>query len=196
MSRNGSADPPKIDRRIRRTRERLGDALIALIQEKPLEAITVQEVLDRADVGRSTFYVHYRDKDDLLLSDFDEFLEAMSTLLIRGGDQSDRVAPVRELFAHVADARRLYDALVTSDRLHDFLDLGREHFARAIDRRLAELPRSRGMAAESRSATAYALAGALVSLMVWWIDHGSVASPDQMDDRFHQLAWAGVTATG
>jgi AcrR family transcriptional regulator len=196
MSRNGSADPLKTDRRIRRTRERLGDALIALIQEKPLDAITVQEVLDRADVGRSTFYVHYRDKDDLLLSDFDEFLEAMSTLLIRSGDRSDRVAPVRELFAHVADARRLYTALVASDRMHDFLDLGREHFARAIDRRLAELPRSRNMPGETRAATAYALAGALVSLMVWWMDHGSVASAEQMDDRFHQLAWAGVAVTG
>jgi AcrR family transcriptional regulator len=196
MSRNGSVDPPKIDRRIRRTRDRLGDALMALIQEKPLDSITVQDVLDRADVGRSTFYVHYRDKDDLLFSDFDEFLEAMATLLIRGGDQSDRVAPVRELFAHVADARRLYAALVASDRMHDFLDLGREHFARAIDRRLTGLPRSRGMATESRTATAYALAGALVSLMVWWIDHGSVASPAQMDDQFHQLVWAGVSATG
>jgi AcrR family transcriptional regulator len=196
MSRNGSAESLKVDRRIRRTRERLGDALIALIQEKPLDSITVQEVLDRADVGRSTFYVHYRDKDDLLLSDFDAFLEAMSTLLIRSGDRSDRLAPVRELFAHVADARRLYTALVASNRMHDFLDLGREHFARAIDRRLAELPRSRGLAGETRAATAYALAGALVSLMVWWIDHGSVASPEQMDDRFHQLAWAGVAVTG
>ena len=195
MSRNGS-HPPKVDRRIQRTRDRLGDALIALIQEKALDSITVQEVLDRANVGRSTFYVHYRDKDDLLLSDFDEFLESMATLLIRCGDTSDRVAPVRELFAHVGEARRLYDALVASDRMHDFLDLGREHFGRAIDRRLAELPRSCAMAADSRASVAYALAGALMSLMVWWMDHGSVASPAQMDDRFHQLVWSGMTATG
>jgi AcrR family transcriptional regulator len=58
----------KPDRRIRRTCERLGSALVALIQERPIDDVTVQEVLDRAAVGRSTFYLHYRDKDDLLLS--------------------------------------------------------------------------------------------------------------------------------
>src|SRR5207237_7497279 len=71
----------KTDRRIQRTRDRLGDALVALIQERPFDTITVQQVLERAGVGRSTFYVHYRDKDDLLFSDAEEFFAAMSTHL-------------------------------------------------------------------------------------------------------------------
>jgi len=58
---------PRLDERIRRTRARLGGALVALIQEKPLNDVTVQEVLDHASVGRSTFYLHFRDKNDLLL---------------------------------------------------------------------------------------------------------------------------------
>jgi len=52
----------KPDKRVRRTHERLGSALIELIQEKPIDDVTVQEVLDRASVGRSTFYLHFRDK--------------------------------------------------------------------------------------------------------------------------------------
>src|SRR5579864_8800243 len=71
----------KPDRRIRRTCERLGSALVSLIQEKPIDQVTVQEVLDRASVGRSTFYLHFRDKDDLLLSQLEVFLETMSTSL-------------------------------------------------------------------------------------------------------------------
>ena len=59
---------PKPDQRVRRTHERLGSAQMQLIQEKPLDEVTVQEVLDRASVGRSTFYVHFRGTDDLLLS--------------------------------------------------------------------------------------------------------------------------------
>src|SRR5262249_46814032 len=59
--------PP--DPRAVRTRNRLGGALIALIQEKPFDDVTVQEVLERAGVSRSTFYEHFRDKDDLFLSD-------------------------------------------------------------------------------------------------------------------------------
>ena len=57
----------RTDLRIRRTRSLLGNALIALMQEKSIDKITVQEVLDRATVSRSTFYLHYRDKDDLFL---------------------------------------------------------------------------------------------------------------------------------
>src|SRR5438105_14800338 len=110
----------KTDRRVLRTRDRLGNALIALMQEKPFDSITVQDVLDRAGVGRSTFYVHYRDKDDLFLSDADEFLEAIATMLSRREEKSDRVAPVREFFAHVAEAQQLYTALAEAGRIHDF----------------------------------------------------------------------------
>ena len=74
---------PKQDRRILRTRDKLGDALIALMQEKDFDDITVQNVLDRAGVGRSTFYVHYRDKNDLFLSDVEDFLELTSSALKR-----------------------------------------------------------------------------------------------------------------
>src|SRR5882757_9174805 len=83
----------KPDERIRRTHERLGSALVTLIQEKPIDEVTVQEVLDRASVGRSTFYLHFRDKDDLLLSQFERFLEMMSTALIVRKEESRRVVP-------------------------------------------------------------------------------------------------------
>ena len=92
--------PPKkkTDARVKRTRDALGDALIALMQEKPFETITVQDVLDRAHVSRSTFYTHYSDKDDLLMSDAEEFFEALSMALSAHGDKSDRVFPVAGVF--------------------------------------------------------------------------------------------------
>lgn len=182
----------KIDRRILRTRDRLGDALIELMQEKPFDAVTVQDVLNRADVSRSTFYVHYRDKDDLFLSDVDEFLEAMATMLSRGKDKSDRVAPVREFFAHVAEGQRLYTALVESSRVHDFLELAQGHFARGIERRLIDLPRARGIASGSRAVIAHGLAGAMLSLLKWWIDRGMPTPPEQMDEIYHQMVWFGA----
>src|SRR4029079_9825369 len=136
MSRNTNASRPKVDRRIRRTRDRLGDALVELMQEKRFDTITVQHVLDPAEVGRSTFYSHFRDKNDLFLSDADEFFEKLSGLLSRCGDASERVAPVREMLAHLVDVRPFYDALSASGRLHDVMSLGEAHFARGIERRL------------------------------------------------------------
>jgi AcrR family transcriptional regulator len=85
--------------------------------------VTVQDVLDRASVGRSTFYLHYRDKDDLLLSQLEMFLETMSTALSIRKEESHPVVPVVELFAHIGNQNKLYRALADSGRLHDFFDL-------------------------------------------------------------------------
>src|SRR6476660_8751547 len=56
------------DRRVARSRRALKEALTDLILEEGFEAVTVQDVIDRADVGRSTFYAHFLDKDDLLMA--------------------------------------------------------------------------------------------------------------------------------
>src|SRR6185369_7716923 len=162
----------KEDARVRRTRDALGDALVALMQEKPFESITVQDVLDRAHVGRSTFYSHYSDKDDLLMSDADEFFELVSMNLSVQGDTSDRVFPVREFFSHIAEARQFIDALSSSGKLEANLELARGHFARGIERRLSEMPRGRAIPEHERGAIAVAHAGALLSLMKFWVDRG------------------------
>ncbi len=185
----------KMDARVRRTRDALGDALVALIQEKPFNTITVQNVLDRADVGRSTFYVHFSNKDDLLMSDTDEFFERISMALSMHKDASDRVAPVREFFAHVGEMRQFFDALIKSGKVHENLELARGHFARGIERRLAELPRGRGIPASERPAIAFAHAGALLSLLTWWLDRGMRESPEHMDELFHRLVWTGTSST-
>ena len=182
----------KTDRRVVRTRDVLGDALVALMQEKPFESITVQHVLDRAGVSRSTFYEHYEDKNDLFLSDAAEFFEAMSTALSKYGDKSNRVAPVSEFFAHVAEQRRFHDALVASGKIQDLWEMGQEYFARGIEQRLAELPGMPAMAPPRAAALARAFAGALFSLLSWWIQSGPEMSPAQMDELFHGMVWSSI----
>jgi AcrR family transcriptional regulator len=184
--------PKKGDPRVRRTRDRLGDALVELLVEKPFDDITVHDVLERAGVSRSTFYTHYRDKNDLFLSDAEEFFEALATALSRFGDKSERVAPVQELFAHIAEVRPFYNALVESGRIHDIMELGQEHFARGIEVRLNELPRARTIPSDRRGAIAHGLAGSLFSLLAWWVQHRMTLSPEEMDKLFHRLVWTGA----
>ena len=183
----------KTDARVRRTRDALGDALIALMQEKAFETITVQEVLDRAHVSRSTFYTHYSDKDDLLMSDSEEFFEALSMALSAHGDKSDRVFPVKEFFNHLADVQPFYKALVKSGKFQENMELARGHFARGIERRLSELPRGKSIPARERSAIAFTHAGALLSLLAWWLDRGMREPPEQMDELFHRMVWNGLS---
>jgi AcrR family transcriptional regulator len=196
MSGKKAAPRPaaKLDRRARRTRDLLGDALVDLMHEKRFEDITVQQVLDRAEVGRSTFYAHYSDKNDLFFSDVDEFWESMATRLLRHNDASNRVAPVRELFSHVADVKVFRTALMESGKMHDVMDLGIGHFARGIEERLRTLQTDDGGPSFRRQAIAHTLAGALFSMLMWWIDRGTPESPDEMDALYHELVWSGAPA--
>ena len=183
---------PGKDRRVLRTRDTLGDALVALMQEKNFDDITVQDLLNRAGVGRSTFYVHYRDKDDLFLSDVEEFLEQCCNAIARQESGTKRLLPVKEFFAHVRDVREFYAALVRSGKMNDVQELARGLFARSIEATFVMAGVE--IAPAHRSAHAYALAGSFFSLLDWWVDRGMKADPEQMDELFHRMAWSGVTA--
>jgi len=78
--------------------------------------------------------------------------------------------------------------------LHANLELGQGHFARGIERRLAQVPRGRGIPEEQRAPIAHAQAGALLSLLQWWIGRGMSRSPAEMDDLYHRLVWCGVNS--
>jgi AcrR family transcriptional regulator len=192
MSENSPSATRKPDPRAVRTRDQLGDALIELLLAKPFDDITVQEVLDQAQVSRSTFYEHYSSKNDLFLSDVDDFFQTMSTLLERRHDPSKRVAPATELLTHLATARELYAALLASGRMHDVRELGEAHFARSIADRLEQSRDGRLLPLPTRQALAHALAGSLFSLLAWWVRKGMTATPAQMDELFHRLAAASV----
>jgi AcrR family transcriptional regulator len=188
--------PRKPDERTRRTHERLGMALLELMQEKPIEEVTVQQVLDRASVGRSTFYLHFRDKNDLLLSQLEKFLEIMSTVLSIRKEQSHRVAPVAEMFAHLGEQKRLYRALVDSGRLSDFYDLAQGYFTRGIEQRLRESKRLSKLQERDLAVHACALAGSLLSLLRRFMDRDAKESPRAMDELFHRMVWSGLQTPG
>lgn len=182
---------PKIDRRILRTRDALGDALVALMREKEFDDITVQEVLDRAGVGRATFYVHYRDKHDLFLSDVEDFLDLICSALKRQNASPKRLLPVQEFFTHIREVRQFYEAVLKSGKMSDVRALAQGFFARSIEERLQAAGIE--IAPQQRSAQAHALAGSFFSLLDWWVDKGMKADPVEMDALFHRIAWQGLT---
>jgi AcrR family transcriptional regulator len=182
----------KPDERAIRTRDRLGSAFVALIHEKPIENVTVQDVLDRASVGRSTFYLHFRDKNDLLLSQLEKFLETMSTTLSVRKEISRRVVPVAEMFTHIENQKKLYRILADAGRLNDFFDLAQGYFARGIEDRLRESKRLPKIPQGELPARACALAGSLLSLLRWWLDRGAKEPPGEMDELFHRMVWNGL----
>src|SRR5215510_16130716 len=104
----------KIDRRIQRTQELLQKALIELIGEQGYDVTTIQDIVDRANVGRTTFYKHYNSKDDLFMSCHEVILSDfhMSPIhpLSREELLSLEAPPAMTMaYRHLAEAReRLY----------------------------------------------------------------------------------------
>lgn len=176
---------PKRDGRVVRTRHALGKALTELMLDRPLDRITVQEVLDRARVGRSTFYAHFRDTRDLFLSDFERFLGVLEAWLDDPGAPKGRLVPVREFFSHVVEAKALIQALRASGELDIVWAIALGHFARMIEKRL-EMP-THG-APLPRPLAARFLAGALMEMLKGWLDTAERPTARAMDESFHALA--------
>ena len=190
------ADPPP-DPRVARTTRALGRALIALVEERAFDAITVQDILNRAGVGRTAFYAHYRNKHDVLQSSYDGVFASFESLLDRPsryGPPGMRLFPVAEFLAHVGERERLVHALRRDGLLGDTWALLAGHAARIIGRRLGPWAAAGGeapaaaLAEVSTPLLARMLAGALVESVQWWQDHAGVATSAEVDAAFHELA--------
>jgi len=143
-------------------------------------------------VGRSTFYLHFRDKNDLLLSQLENFLEIMSTMLSARKEVSRRVVPITEMFSHIGGQKRMYQALAESGRLEEFFDLAQGYFTRAIEQRLKESKQISKLSQRELRVRAIALSGSVLSLLRWWMDRGAKESPGELDAIFHRMVWEGV----
>jgi AcrR family transcriptional regulator len=189
------------DRRVRRTRQLLHQALLELILEKGYEAVTVQDILDRADVGRSTFYSHFLDKEDLLVNGLEQlrniFIEQHEKILTeeRRLPEKNKLSPEElrmkltlVIFEHVKSHHGLYKALVR-DRggqlvirhfQHYVNDLVREHLGAAeVNWRHNNIP---------VEVLVHFMGSSLMDLIIWWLDNDLSYSPAQMNQWFHQLA--------
>jgi AcrR family transcriptional regulator len=182
--------PP--DRRTQRTRHTLSHALVALIQEKRYEAITVQDICDRANVGRSTFYAHYQDKDDLLASNFSEVMKNLSQPF---ADRDGQLCfPLVPLFEHTQSHQDLYKALHWGGGIDVLLRAGQQQWSQQIEQYMEALLQDGRQPAVPIPVIAAYMAGSLQTLLFWWLDRKMPYSPERMDEMFQQLVMPGVNA--
>ena len=107
-------------------------------------------------------------------------------------EESHRVVPVAELFAHIGSQKKLYRTLADAGRLNEFFDLAQGYSARGIEQRLTESKRLSNLPLRELGARASALAGTMLSLLRWWFDRGAKESPRVMDELFHRMVWSGL----
>lgn len=173
-----------IDRRVARTQRLLHEALISLILERGWNDVSVREVCERADVGRSTFYVHFGDKEELLLSGFALFRSELQRQVKTEGTKPLAFVPL--LIAHVHSHRRLWRALVGKQCGPAVQKRLSELIAEMLERELAETvaPGPR------RSAAVRYMAGAFLQLLVWWLDARSGLDVGELEELLCELTRA------
>lgn len=183
----------KTDRRSQRTQRILHEALMALMQEKRYDDITVQDILDRADVGRSTFYAHYQDKEDLMTSGLTHLMEVFSAMVTRPSPTGElRLLPAQELFEHVQQNQNLFRGMVRGRGLELFFEKGQEYWVQKISTDLqARLPKGQQPAVPVAMLAEF-VAGTFVTLLRWWLDNRMPYSPTEMDDMLNRLILPGV----
>jgi AcrR family transcriptional regulator len=174
----------------------LGDALVSLLLEKRYDLITVQEIIDRANVGRSTFYAHYLDKEDLLQHELAALIERLGAHMDRSGD-STRLVPSLPLLRHLQESSALVRALVRGRAIDSVLKTMQTQMSLHVESRLARRLPAGTTSAVPLPILARYVTGVLLTLVEWWMDHELAESPEQVDAYFLQLVRPSVhAATG
>ena len=205
-----------LDRRVQKTRKLLQDALIELVAEKSYETVSIREILERANVGRSTFYAHFQDKDQLLHSILDRLNELFlqhekqfvdtkqSTTSTDIMNLTDGFSPTLSLFQFIGQNHRFFKAMlgnqgygIFAKPVYDYV-FAHVHglFAKPLhDDMFAHLhesfktlnSRERYSLLESEIAAHY-FVSALMGLLVWWVEKDMPCTAEEMDGLFRQLA--------
>lgn len=180
-----------MDRRVRRTRELLRRALVELILERGYDRITVQHIIDRADVGRSTFYAHYTDKDDLLLSNLEELAAAFDEHMERHMASRAEPNPVLAAFQHADRQREVYKALA-GERGAEVMRAGlRSRIKQVMARQIPQFLPHRDGAVPVEVTTEFLLTS-LLGLLVWWLDNDVPYTAEEMAEMYMRLIAPGI----
>lgn len=186
------------DRRVQRTRQLLERALLGLIEEESYDRITVRAITERANVGRATFYLHYRDKEHLLWATLQSLQDDLARQLqpLTAHDLLTEEHTLSEpIFRHVAHYRRLYRVLL-SERgaaaakaaLMAYMTRQAERFV--VDALFAAVREP----AVPASLLASYLSGTLYTAITWWLDHHEEKTPEEMGRLVRKLTTPGMLA--
>lgn len=189
----------KMDRRAVRTRRALREALIALILEKGYESITVQEITDRADLNRGTLYLHYRDKQDLLLSSsndvYNELLAQFTPISAQNLSMDISERHLIIVFQHVGANADFYRVMVGEHGVPAFITRLRHLVSQVSLERLQALRKLVPAKPFSSELIAGFSGGAIIGVLDWWLENGMPATPEEMARNTLQLMVSGLYAT-
>lgn len=193
-------EKPKIDRRILRTRAALRKAFRELIKEKGYEAVTVENITERANIGRTTFYQHYRDKEDLYLEGFEsrliELVGEVTTMPLMKWFMESNGAFVRSIFETVQQDADFF-RIVTQENTNNVYNRFREIVIKVADKLIEGAMQYRSGELPNIVPMDYIInfyTGAIWASIVWWVENDFNPSAGEMTDNFRTMFLPSVLA--
>jgi AcrR family transcriptional regulator len=181
----------RFERRKRATRQRLEQAAADLLIERGCDGVSVQAITDRADVGRGTFYLHFKDKDDILWAILREQIDTLHTQIAQEvrADQPVEQRVYRiwlKTFQHIRDHHDLISRVLGERGHMQIANRFMDYFAALMIDDLTTHMHKIPINLPAPFVANYLL-GAQMRLIVWWIAQGMDYTPQQMADMFYQM---------
>jgi AcrR family transcriptional regulator len=173
------------ERRRRKTRRQLVDASVALVLEKGYEAVTIQDITDRADLGRGTFYLHFKDKEESVWSAIEDGLRATEEDAHRqfpdGLPSQPEFYAYRNIFRHAEKNKDLYKVMLCGQGSAVMTARVQAHLVEELQRDLSVLPPDVFLEIRiPESILAQVITGAVIQLVRWWLETPNTYSVDDM----------------
>lgn len=184
----------KTDRRSLRTRQLLMQAMVELMGSKRYDMITVQKIAEQANVGRSTFYAHFADKDDLLVDGVRQMLVGLDTAAPEPTGRGARLYPTLALFRHVGSQADMYRTMARGRALPLFLTALQDELTAVLTDRLAARTAPGDPPAVPLPLLAAMIASMLITAIRTWIEDGTPDPAEVIDRMFHTVAGPAIRA--
>lgn len=184
----------KPDRRIQRSRKLLMDALIQLILDIGYQKITVQNIIDQANVGRSTFYAHFTDKENLLSSSFGSLADDLYQqvkIYHHEEEGANHIVHSLEFFHHAYQHKDFYRAMAESGGGEILLDIARERLHTNIQMHIENMAINQASLSIPLPLITNHLASSLLSMINWWTENGATQTPEEMNEMYEALVLPG-----
>lgn len=183
----------KEDRRVQRTQHLLREALFSLIREKGFEALSVQDIIDRANVGRATFYTHFDNKEDLLLSGFEALRASLrerqrEALSRESSLEKLAFAFSHDMIAHVDEHRPLFRAMAGKRSGATVQSVLRKLVIDLVRDDLKMIVEQAGRHSVVTDAVVEFIAGGLFGMLMWWLGGKARLSVEELDTLFRRFA--------
>ena len=188
----------KVDRRVRRTRRLLSEAFIELVAEQGYDAVRVEDILERADIARTTFYAHFRDKRDLLKFVANRFQETLQERLTDIQIDDSGLPSAEQLvqtFTNIKNHAPFFRMALSINSVPMLYEKVHQGIVVTVETLLTQHVQERGVeTAVPISLIAHHFAGALLSSAKWWLQEQRIylISPEEMATHFAQLQQASL----